>query len=66
MGRQTRAGYVSWMAGCFVCHGTNAEWRAANAQALAARHHDKTGHSTWFEGVMSIRYGNSDPAKATP
>ena len=59
--RSTRAGYVSWMAGCFTCHGSDAAWTARNAQGLAAQHHDKTGHPTWFEGVMSVRYGLERP-----
>lgn len=44
-------------AGCFVCHGTDAHWRGPNAQGVAARHHDATGHSTWCDVSMSIRYG---------
>ncbi|WP_375380110.1 hypothetical protein [uncultured Sphingomonas sp.] len=44
-------------AGCFVCHGSDANWHGGNAQGVAARHHDATGHSTWCDVHMSIRYG---------
>lgn len=47
-------------AGCFVCH-TSAHWTGANAQAVAARHHDRTGHATWCDVVLSIRYGQHAP-----
>lgn len=46
-------------AGCFVCHGHHAGWTAPNAQAVAARHHDRTGHETWCEVHLSYRYGDS-------
>jgi hypothetical protein len=46
-------------AGCFVCHGADARWTSANAQALAAQHHDRTGHPTWCDIAMSIRYGRA-------
>lgn len=45
------------MAGCFTCHGTEARWFGGNAQGVAARHHDATGHPTWCDVAMSIRYG---------
>ena len=48
------------VAGCFICKGTAPIWTAANAQALAAKHHDATGHQTWCDIVMSIRYGEAD------
>ncbi len=50
-------------AGCHVCHGDRAYWTAANAQALAARHHDRTTHATWVEIVMTTQYGRiaADP-----
>lgn len=44
-------------AGCFVCHGDAAFWTSANAQALAAQHHDRTGHQTWCRIDMSVNYG---------
>jgi hypothetical protein len=44
-------------AGCFVCHGSEAHWKGAQAQGTAARHHDFTGHQTWCDIAMSVRYG---------
>lgn len=51
------------IAGCFVCHGTGAHWSGGNAQGVAARHHDATGHPTWCDIAMSVRYGHeaADP-----
>lgn len=48
-------------AGCFVCHGTAVRWTSSNAQALAAQHHDRTGHATWCDIAMMIRYGRTAP-----
>ncbi|WP_230630635.1 hypothetical protein [Sphingomonas sp. Leaf37] len=48
-------------AGCFVCHGVRARWTSANAQALAAQHHDRTGHPTWCDIALSVRYGRAAP-----
>lgn len=62
--RETHAGIVSRMAGCFVCH-SEAQWTGKNALALAARHHDATGHPTWCEQVMSVRYGSDAAAEQT-
>lgn len=45
------------MSGCYQCGGVDARWHGKNALALAARHHDSTGHTTWCEQVMSVRYG---------
>ncbi|WP_234055901.1 hypothetical protein [Xanthobacter sp. NM-44] len=45
------------MSGCYHCGGADARWHGKNALALAARHHDSTGHTTWCEQVMSVRYG---------
>jgi len=45
------------IAGCFECWGSDGHWTSKNAQALAARHHDATGHETWCDVNMSIRYG---------
>lgn len=56
MGRRYSYSVVA-MAGCFDCWGTDAHWFAANAQAVAAKHHDKTGHTTWVDSTISIRYG---------
>ncbi len=46
-------------AGCRVCHGDRAHWTTANAQALAAQHHDRTGHETWCRIVSDIQYGRA-------
>ena len=35
-------------------------WNKKNAQGVAARHHDATGHSTWADVNMMIRYGDSN------
>lgn len=48
-------------AGCCVCHGTAVHWAGANAQAVAARHHDATGHETWAEMHLIARYGQDAP-----
>lgn len=44
-------------AGCFACEGSIAIWTGKNAMAVAARHHDATGHQTWADQHLSIRYG---------
>lgn len=49
-------------AGCFTCGGLDAIWTGKNAQAVAARHHDATGHATWCDVYLSIRYGRDAPA----
>ncbi|WP_257575645.1 hypothetical protein [Sphingomonas sanguinis] len=46
-------------AGCVTCHGQGTGWTGANALALAARHHDATGHATWCDTHLSVRYGNA-------
>lgn len=46
-------------AGCFSCWGSMAHWTGANAQGVAARHHDATGHQTWVDVVLSITYGRT-------
>jgi len=33
-------------------------WSSKNAQGVATRHHDATGHTTWVEISMSIKYGD--------
>jgi len=45
------------IAGCFECNGSDAIWTNKNAQGVAARHHDSTGHSTWVDVNLSIHYG---------
>lgn len=52
-------------AGCFQCWGSDGHWHGPNAQGLAARHHDATGHQTWVDVYMSIRYG-ADPTEKIP
>lgn len=44
-------------AGCETCHGHEAHWTGKNAQGVAARHHDATGHTVWVEVFMNISYG---------
>lgn len=46
-------------AGCGTCHGDQAHWTGANAQAVAARHHDHTGHPTWCRVSLSVSYGTT-------
>lgn len=55
---RTTARHRDVMAGCFVCHGAAAFWTSANAQALAAQHHDRTGHQTWCDIRMAVVYGS--------
>jgi hypothetical protein len=50
-------------AGCFVCYGSDARWFGGQAQGVAARHHDATGHATWADVSMSVRYGCEAPEK---
>lgn len=45
-------------AGCFQCNGSLPLWTQKNAQGVAARHHDATGHTTWVDVNMGIRYGD--------
>lgn len=54
------------LAGCFVCGGTEPLWTAGNAQGVAARHHDSTGHRTWVEVQLSITYGTPDTDEPAP
>lgn len=49
------------LAGCLVCSGRTPRWAKANAQALAAQHHDRTGHATWVTIATEIQYGNTVP-----
>lgn len=51
-------------AGCFTCGGCEAIWQGGQAQGTAARHHDATGHPTWCDVVMSVRYGSAAPIGA--
>lgn len=47
-------------AGCFTCNGSDAMWTSPNAQGVAAKHHDKTGHPTWCDVAMTIWYGKEE------
>lgn len=44
-------------AGCLDCGRPGSLWSGGNAQAVAARHSDATGHRTWVNVYMAIRYG---------
>jgi hypothetical protein len=48
-------------AGCFTCHNGEARWFGPQAQGTAARHHDATGHVTWTNVSLSVRYGRHEP-----
>lgn len=52
--------------GCFDCHGYDAVWFGPNAQGVAARHHDATGHSTWVDVMLMIRYGEREATNLAP
>ena len=49
-------------AGCETCHGDAAHWTGGQAQGTAAKHHDQTGHPTWAEVFMHVRYGGGGGA----
>lgn len=51
-------------AGCFNCNGSDLIWHGPNAQGVAARHHDATGHNTWVDVYMSITYGENPNTEA--
>lgn len=53
-------------AGCYTCYGDDVHWFSKNAQAVAARHHDATGHRTWVQVVLSIHYGEPDKRVTPP
>lgn len=53
------------IAGCFVCNGGDYLWSGGAAQGTAARHHDATGHETWADVAMSVRYGSSPEETAS-
>lgn len=56
--RQKRVARLATTAGCYVCGGGDIQWEGGNAQGVAARHHDATGHQTWVGVVWSIVYGD--------
>jgi hypothetical protein len=51
--RQTRIKRVV-SAGCSTCMKS---WSGGNAQGVAAKHHDQTGHVTWARVDMLVTYG---------
>jgi len=53
-------------AGCFACSGYDVRWSGKNAQGVAARHHDSTGHQTWVEVQMMIYYGQDKDTEQDP
>lgn len=48
-------------AGCETC---GKRWDGPNAQGVAARHYDATGHRTWVEVDMHITYGGQPEDRA--
>ena len=48
------------LAGCYQCGGDHYLWDRPNAQGVAARHHDATGHTTWVDVVLHITYGSRE------
>lgn len=63
MTRETRTGREV-KAGCFTCHGNMSGWTSKNAQGVAARHHDATGHPTLVEVSLCIYYGRETLEKS--
>jgi len=61
MARRKRATYVASTieAGCHFCNGEQPLWTNSFAQAMAARHHDATGHRTWTNIETHVRYGTT-------
>lgn len=49
-------------AGCHECHGGRAHWLGRNADGVAARHHDATGHRTWCEKTAHTVHGIDRPS----
>lgn len=47
-------------AGCRDCAYTEPRWFGKNAQAVAARHTDATGHKTWVESMLMITYTTTE------
>lgn len=58
--KRTRSISMTLQAGCLICHGDKAHWLGRNAQAVAARHHDTTGHRTWVDTSARIIYGEHE------
>lgn len=51
---------VEAVGGCYICHGREPKWTAANAVATAARHHKASGHPTWSRQTLIVRFGRDD------
>ena len=62
MGERVKTVDREIVAGCHVCHGPDGNWFGANAQALAALHHDRFEHATWVTVIMQVQYGRRAPA----
>lgn len=60
MNKRTRSITMTLQAGCTVCHGDKVHWLGRNAQAVAARHHDATGHRTWVNASSRMTYGEHE------
>jgi hypothetical protein len=56
MRSRTHSFHRDVIAGCEVCGGGKPMWTGGNAQGVAARHFDATGHETWVEVGMHITY----------
>jgi hypothetical protein len=57
MSRETRT-LTDQTGGCWTCSPDGRLiWEGKNAMACAARHHDATGHPTWAEQHLTVRYG---------
>lgn len=64
MTERARSHSTAVSAGCFRCWGSSPRWLSKNAMMLAARHHDTTGHPTWAEQILSVRFGKDQPDDA--
>ena len=62
--RPTRTGILECVGGCYQCHGYEAHWSSKNSMAVAARHHDATGHTTWVNQTLGVTYGSRDAETA--
>lgn len=58
--REARSRIVSARGGCRDC--LAGIWTGKNAMAVAARHHDATGHRTYCDQVLEVRYGPAEAA----
>lgn len=56
MAELSRRTSVTVIAGYFTCNGSDAMWTSKNAMAVAARHASSTGHETWADQSLSVRY----------